>query len=199
MQEKLESLSIKCCIDGCGRDAMYKRDKLCQKHYFRIMRNGHPRLLLTTEREKGVRSCKDHFITPNGYKRVYQPGHPLANGKYVFEHRKVIYEKYGNKLPNCELCGKEINWSNAHIDHIDENRLNNDERNLRALCRPCNTTRTPRSTITRYEYNGILMSVTELAKVEGVQVCRDSLKRRLKKGIPLMDALFMKNKTHPRY
>lgn len=189
---------VKCKIDGCGRDAMYREKELCQMHYFRIMRNGHINLLVRREGRESFRKRADRIITPNGYIRVYSYKHPLARGNYVFEHRLIMYKKYGEILPVCPLCGKEIKWSNCHIDHIDKNKLNNDESNLRPLCRPCNTGRTLRSTTPRYEYLGVKMSVTELSKIEGCQVGRSNLKRRIDFGMNISDALFAKNKTHPK-
>ena len=198
MHNLQKKLIVKCKVDECGRDAMYIEKELCQKHYFRIMRNGHVNLLLSTEREKGIRNRKDFFITPNGYKRVYSYNHPLARKHWVFEHRFLIYQKYGEALPSCELCGKSTNWKTCHIDHKDKNTLNNDLSNLRPLCRPCNTGRTERSNIPRYEYLGKMMTVTQLAKIDGCQVCRAHLKRRIDAGISIVDAMFSKNLTHPK-
>ena len=31
---------MKCKIDGCTQNARYKKDQVCQKHYFRFMRYG---------------------------------------------------------------------------------------------------------------------------------------------------------------
>lgn len=117
---------------------------------------------------------------------------------YVYEHRKIIYDMHGTELPPCKICGKRISWTTCHVDHIDTNVRNNAVENLRAVCRGCNTSRTKRSTIHRYEYQGSLMTLTELAKVDGVQVCRHALNLRLKKGMPLLNAMFDRNVTHPK-
>lgn len=42
---------MKCCVDGCDRDARYKEKQLCQMHYFRVMRNS------TTE----LRAIRDEY------------------------------------------------------------------------------------------------------------------------------------------
>lgn len=200
MQNSRKNSSVKCKIDGCDRLAMYIEKELCQKHYFRIMRNGHARKLISSEKEKGIRSRKEFHLTPNGYKRIYSEGHPLAIKNWVFEHRFVMYEKYGDTLPACELCGKEINWSNCHIDHKDENRLNNNEFNLRPLCRQCNTFReikgvlNPRANI--LEVNGVKKTIPEWAKEENVRFCAASIIRRVTKGMSPEDAVYGKKKTH---
>ncbi|RPJ74707.1 MAG: HNH endonuclease [Alphaproteobacteria bacterium] len=198
MRKSRKNSLVKCKIEGCDRDAMYIEKELCQKHYFRIMRNGHATTLNRREGKEGFRESKDKIFTPNGYVRIYNYKHPLSVKNYVFEHRFVMYRKYGETLPPCELCGKEINWDNCHIDHIDENRLNNTESNLRPLCRPCNTGRTERSTIKKYEYLGKLLTVTQLSKINGVQVCRAHLKRRIDSGMNITNAMFSKNITHPK-
>lgn len=196
MQKGSRNLGIKCRIEGCDREAMYKEKALCQKHYFRIMRNGHERLLVSKPNEKGLRNAAARLITPNGYVKIHSFNHPLARNHYVFEHRFIMYKKYGDKLPPCECCGKEIDWNNSHIDHIDKNKLNNVEENLRPLCRGCNTKRTERSTIPRFEYQGKMMTLTQLAKLDGVTVGRHQVKIRLDSGMSLEDALFMPKITH---
>ena len=74
---------MQCRVEGCERDARYKAAQLCQKHYFRVRRNGGVDLKPVT--------AIPRVITPNGYVRVYQPGHPIAIRNYVFEHRMVMW------------------------------------------------------------------------------------------------------------
>ena len=115
---------MKCKIDGCDRESMYTGKMLCQKHYFRIMRNGIPE----TVRKRNYRSRN-----AAGYQFVYEPNHPLAhsNGN-VYEHRFVYYNQKNSNPTICEMCSKEINWGNLHIDHIDCDVTNNKVENLRA-------------------------------------------------------------------
>ena len=141
-KEKVKELKkhhdVVCSIEGCNEPMMYSKVKLCQKHYVRKLRYN------TTELTK-QRNYRTH--NKAGYQMLYEPGHPLSMANnYVYEHRKIIYDKYGTNLPSCESCGKPTNWETCHIDHIDNDVKNNDISNLRPLCRGCNTKRTKRRT-----------------------------------------------------
>ncbi len=182
-----------CKVNGCETDVMYIGKQLCQKHYFRLMRNG------TTDR-KIVAAYRTS--NPAGYQLLNEPTHKLANknGK-VYEHRYLIYKKYGENLPNCELCGSEINWSNCHIDHIDENVKNNNENNLRPLCRPCNTFRNyPEQHMIRGKnsitFEGITMTPHEWARDRRVVITSATIQRRKDAGMSDYDALFAPKITH---
>jgi len=62
------------------------------------------------------------FTYINGYKRLYEPGHPESSpAGRVFEHRYVYYNTYG-EIPD--------GW---HVHHIDDDKLNNDPENLVAI------------------------------------------------------------------
>ena len=132
------------------------------------------------------------------------PDHPLsmANG-CVYEHRKVVYDRYGETLPPCEKCGKEVTWKTAHIDHIDEVVDNNADSNLRVLCRACNVMRSrvhiPEHTKkgrTAITFNGETKTATEWSRDPRVSVSETSIKRRLKNGMNVEDALFSPKVTH---
>ena len=187
---------MQCSANGCQRAAMYKAAMLCQMHYFRVMRNG------TTEKLKTSR--KQKIITPNGYWRVFDPEHPLADKRgYVFEHRHVMWSAIGSNTGPCETCKKPESWKTCHIDHIDEDRGNNDRSNLRVLCRACNTGRgfKPECYKSRSSYGLIAFDGKE-DTAEGwsrdarVSVSGKVIRDRKNRGMSDYDALFAPKKTH---
>lgn len=188
---------MKCKIDGCGRECRYIAQQVCQKHYFRMMRYGTYDL---------TKAGKGKVFTKNakGYVMVKSPSHPLvmANG-YIYEHRKVIYEKYGEYLPPCELCGKAVDWHSVHIDHKDEVVSNNDENNLRVLCNACNVMRSrihiPSHTRRKNHavtYNGVTKTPAEWSRDQRVNIAGRTIIYRLNKGMIVEQALFGEKATH---
>ena len=184
-----------CKVEGCKKGVMYKARKLCQMHYFRFMRNGTYKL---------KRKRKYRQTNPAGYQLLYIPGHHLSqNGGYIYEHRKVAYDKYGDNLPDCELCGKECTWDiyTTHIDHIDEDVTNNDPENLRPLCCACNSRRNlgpshEKSNSASISFSGETMTAAEWSRDYRVKVCGSTILRRKKRGMSDNDALFLPKKTH---
>lgn len=70
------------------------------------------------------------FITSLGYKKIYRPDHPKAQGNYVLEHR-LVAEKYLLDDTNSEIINNQRILSDEYaVHHIDFNRLNNDIKNL---------------------------------------------------------------------
>lgn len=188
---------MKCKVADCDRKATYIQQCVCQKHYFRMMRYG---TYETTRVGKG--SGRTH--NAKGYQMLKLPGHPLAmaNG-FVYEHRKVIYDKYGDSLPPCEKCAKTVTWRTAHIDHIDEVVDNNDESNLRVLCRACNVMRSrvhiPEHTKkgrTCITFDGVTKTASEWARDPRVTVASTTILFRLRKGMSTELALFSPKTTH---
>lgn len=189
---------MKCKVEGCDRECKHYPGKgVCQMHYFRMMRYG------TYELTK-VGKGKERTSNAKGYQMLKLPNHPLAmaNGS-VYEHRKVIYDRYGDALPPCEKCGKAVTWKTAHIDHIDEVVDNNDESNLRVLCRACNVmrsrvhipehTKKGRSSIT---LNGVTKTASEWSRDPRVNIAANTILFRLRNGMSPEEALFTPKITH---
>lgn len=89
-------------------------------------------------------------VNPEGYRLVTRHGHPLANKRgLVLEHRAVLFDGIGPRRHRCHWCGGWLAWKpserdsamETHVDHLDDDRLNNDPANLVPSCRSCNTKR----------------------------------------------------------
>lgn len=187
-------MSATCTAEGCGRKATYKGAGLCQKHYFRVRRGGS-----TDLRRRGRAYRRSN---PAGYQLLHEPHHPLSgdNG-YVYEHRMVIYSVYGDDLPPCAICGKQVAWADCHIDHIDNDVTNNARENLRQTCRGCNTKRgrgpeceyDGRSKLT---IDGVSMTATEWSRQPGVRVSSSCIRHRKARGYSDHDAVYGPKVTH---
>lgn len=181
---------MKCKIDGCDNKVMYKKDNVCQKHYFRKMRYG-------TYELTSVR--KYRLQNPAGYQKLYEPNHPLSNKDgYVYEHRMTYYD-FDKNVTECALCNIDINWKTLHIDHIDEDVTNNKLSNLRPLCRACNTFRGHNDLSmgkTFIEYNGEKLTPSQWARKEDVKVSQNTIKRRWDKGLTSYECIYGERKTH---
>lgn len=194
---------MKCKIDGCDRDAQYQAAKLCQMHYFRIRRNGTVEKVLERKKRLTGHSRQPRIVMPGkGYIYLYLPYHPLATSQgYVAEHRKVVFDRYGWELPDCEICGKPTDWKTCHVDHKDCVVSNNVPDNLRPVCRPCNTFRhyPEQHTMKRriaITYNGMTKTAHEWVRELGLDVSSTTIRIRLSKGVTVEQAFFGKKITH---
>lgn len=180
-----------CKIPECGRDAKYKSQQVCQKHYFRFMRTG------SYQKKRGYRTQNS-----KGYQMLWEPDHPLAmkNG-YVYEHRLVMWSLLGDDVGSCQMCDKPIDWSSLHIDHIDEDVTNNSKGNLRALCRPCNTRRGRKPEHcykgkTAVYFDGETKTPTEWARDPRCSVTGRTIKSRIHMGYTPEQAILLPSKTN---
>lgn len=182
---------MKCKVNGCDKDAMYKEQQVCQMHYFRYMRNGDYEI---------HRSRKYRISNPAGYQKIYEPCHELADSTgYVYEHRFVSYVKNNGIIDGCEICGKKITWETCHIDHVDTDVTNNKPDNLRQLCSGCNVFRghTAESMGNMMlTVNGKTLTPSAWARMNGVEVTSSTIRRRKLSGMSDYDAIFAPRKTH---
>ncbi|WP_376746162.1 HNH endonuclease signature motif containing protein [Stutzerimonas nitrititolerans] len=104
---------------------------------------------------------------------------------------------------NCELCGRLEQWATCHVDHIDEDRQNNDRANLRILCRGCNVKRgftveshAGKGQAGLIEFEGKRDTATGWARDPRVKVSGGAIRRRKAAGMSDFDALFAPKVTH---
>lgn len=97
-------------------------------------------------------SGETSYVGSQGYRTLrYEYEHPLADSVSgeLLEHRKVLWEKLGCESVDCEHgchwnCGRVLTWGGRegiHVDHLDEDKLNNDPENLVVSCFACNIRR----------------------------------------------------------
>jgi hypothetical protein len=122
-----------CSIAGCKYECRSRSSGLCEKHYGRVRRG------------VGVdveRLPLHQYVTKAGYVVLVQPDHPLATrGGRAAQHRVIAYDTHDGVCPNCFWCGRALAWGDAVVDHLDEDKQNNDPLNLAVACNQCNRAR----------------------------------------------------------
>lgn len=126
-----------CSVEGCNTPSRTIGGKLCEKHYYRKYRTGD-----LSDPETGRK-----WFTSHGYVGTYAPLHPLA-GKSgaLYLHRVVLHDKIGPGVHRCHWCNDEIEWGvkgkrGLVVDHLDNDKANNDGGDLVPACNDCNATR----------------------------------------------------------
>ena len=176
-----------CKTEGCLNKANRTGAGLCEACYGRMRRKGTVDYSNINVPYRTVQSA--------GYLRLREQNHVLSDSTgSVYEHRFVYHKHFGDGPFKCNWCGKEVNWFDMHIDHLDDNVTNNNIENLVASCPTCNQHRgfqkmckTQRAKGTQLTYNGKTMCVSEWAVEVGITVA--SLQYRLKHGWSIERAL----------
>jgi hypothetical protein len=88
------------------------------------------------------------WVTTHGYAvESFNSLHPTATGNgAAYLHRKVLYDAIGPGEHPCNWCGTIVEWfaqgeRKLVVDHLDNDKLNNERSNLVASCHRCNATR----------------------------------------------------------
>jgi hypothetical protein len=159
-----------CTIDGC--DKRVDARGWCHKHYEQWRKTGDP-LFRLGKCQPGCKCWRHHnpasfkpglrsdgtpargvYVDAHGYRILTsKQGHPLAsrNGE-VKEHRAILYDRIGPGVHHCHWCDRLIEWLSSDrstdlcVDHLDDNKVNNDPENLVPSCFLCNWNRTEKRT-----------------------------------------------------
>lgn len=182
----------KCSIDGCEKTVRGGNIPVCNMHYTRHYRTGSYDLK-PSKRAQRIENAA-------GYESIYKPGHMLSDGRgYVYEHRYIYFEKVDRSPSSCGICGERISWDNCHIDHIDNDIKNNNKKNLRALCRPCNVYRDrPINSQNKHLFtvDGVTMGAHMWSRRDDVMVSGNTILRRRRMGMSDYDCIYAPRLTH---
>ena len=148
----------------------------------------------TMRGRKGSQKAAGESLTATGYRFLtMQYDHPLAtSGSVVMDHRAVLYAKIGSGPHPCHWLDrygcrkKSLAWGGLGgdslcVDHLDNDRLNNDQGNLVPCCTGCNVRRGSQSLSdevilkirTRYVKGGVTQKQLAVEYgTSGATVCR---------------------------
>lgn len=159
-QHKKHDLLPICSTIGCENKANRKGVGLCEACYMRMRRKG------TTDYKP---LPPYHTMQSAGYIWVREPSHPLADSTgLVYEHRFVFYKHNGEGPFQCHWCGIDIEWATMHIDHLDDNKANNNIENLVPSCPLCNQKRGRWKMVAKQRANGKQITYNGVTKTAGL-------------------------------
>jgi hypothetical protein len=177
-----------CTANGCTNKTRSPESPYCEMHYYRLRRNG------TLEKV----NVPHVLIHSRGYILTPSEKHPLVkrhNGVMEYEHRVIYYDVHGEGPFQCYWCGVAITWDTLHIDHLNNDKKDNNPDNLAASCPTCNMIRGRHKMVAKMrekcatwiEYKGQRRTLAEWADSLGIS--RQSLKWRLGNGWTIDRAL----------
>lgn len=188
-EEGRRAVADLCSVIGCGCKVRSAGAVLCEKHYMRLRRHGDVRRKVDANPPEPV------ALHSHGYVMEYYPGHPLARGARVYQHRRVFFDAHGDGPFTCKWCGCNVSWDDMHVDHLNAVRDDNRIENLVASCASCNTgcersmsaDAARKRAKHRYELYGETLTAQQWASRIGIS--RNSLLARLAAGWPIERAL----------
>jgi hypothetical protein len=87
---------------------------------------------------------------------------------YVYEHRLVLFEAFGEGPFHCYICNAGLDWDTLTVDHLNDVRDDNRIENLKPACDSCNqqrghwkTRRTMQAKAKRYAHDGLNLTARQ--------------------------------------
>lgn len=182
----------KCTVPECDKPANRKGACLCEAHYMRKRRHG------TTDK---IVPNTGPILHSQGYLLDYAPGHALRRSSVrMYQHRVVFFDQHGTGPFNCHWCGCVVTWEDMHVDHVDDDKQNDDLSNLVASCAICNQARGRWKMVAAYrERFGVTIRGEKRTWNEWaafVDIARNAIHERIKKGMSIEDAVFTPRGVH---
>jgi hypothetical protein len=174
-----------CAVEGCEKPL--KQREYCKMHYTRLYRTGSLDLIAKT--------IPQFIEQSGGYLLEHAPDHPLTRkGKRVYAHRKAMYDARGAGPFPCHWCGASVTWDDLHVDHLDEDKHNNNPNNLVPSCPSCNKKRGYHKQVEKIRARGVQITAfgqtmcrSEWAREVGLTA--SSLRSRILSGWTIEKAL----------
>ncbi len=170
-------------VEGCTARSRSIKSGLCEKHYYRIRRQGSANI----SKARKARPVSPHS---GGYLLVCVPDHALAkktSRRQQFQHRVVYFDAHGEGPFACHRCKVEVTWDTLHIDHLNDIKTDNAIDNLVASCAVCNMHRgsqkmkaTMQGKGTLITAHGRTMCASQWARELGISP--GSIQLRIKRG-----------------
>jgi len=186
-ERKAAKVYAKCSVDGCCSPADRVGAGLCEAHYMRVRRHGSTHKLSPAH--------EGNLVHSGGYILKAAPGNPRALGGYrAYEHRLVFTKHHGEGPFTCHWCGTKVTWDDMHVDHLNDNRSDNDINNLVSSCPTCNQSRGRWKMLrTVREKNGVeirgeVRTMNEWSAIAGIS--RSAIQSRIKRGWSIEWAVF---------
>jgi hypothetical protein len=148
-------VAARCCAaPGCEKARYVRgRSNYCSMHRYRLMVHG----------SLDLPEQPPPKPDPTGYMKH---GHEWV-------HRIVLRAVIGDEPHPCHWCNRMLRWGeDLFVDHLDEDKLNNDPHNLVPACNRCNSTRSRKPVQTCKRGHEFSPANTYVNATSGSRVCR---------------------------
>lgn len=145
-----------CVAPGCLKKRYVRNGSAhCPMHSWRLKKHG--------SYDLPVRTAVPKYVEQAWY----------AKGHKEWKHRTILRAVIGEAPHPCHWCNKMLSWGvDLFVDHVDENKLNNDPHNLVPSCHSCNVNRSRRPVSHCKRGHEFTTANTYINATSGARVCR---------------------------